>query len=187
MRFFLSGIPLLAVIIGFQPVDASAGHKKRFSHRPVLASTSWQYGITQSPRFDYGYGSPGIGVPSPGYPSIAPPQVGYHPGELEGYVRQLYLKYLGREPEPTGYAAWVNTIYQGTTLSEAEVGIMASPETFLRSQNNPELYVQFLFRQASGREPTGQEIEYWVGLLFHRYHGERTGFCRDLLMSLGRY
>jgi hypothetical protein len=208
MRCFITYATLAAALIGIQPMLAMAKHP-HYRGWPSHAGKSWQVGVSfQNPAFQFQYGTPQFQYGTPqlvgsqyqsgyspigssqydyGYPQIGGPAVGYAPEQLEGFIREWYKTYLGREPEPAAYAMWVNNIYNGGTLGEAEVGIMSSVEAFNRCQNDPETYVASLIRQVAGREATQQEVQTWTGLFFQRYHGDRSGLCRDLLISLGRY
>jgi hypothetical protein len=199
MRPFIVCATLLATFIGLGPDFASAFDRFRF--RPGRSVSNWQYPTVQNSGYYSGYGQgyhpgfqqggafgqPQFGQPQFGQPQFGHPPVGYDPQEVEQLVRQWYLTYLGREPEPQAYQNWVNHVLAGTDIAEAQVGIMSSVEAFQRAGNHPHAYVHFLLRQVTGREPRGQEVEQWVSLFHNRYYGERSGFARDLLISYNRY
>src|SRR5205085_3975456 len=50
------------------------------------------------------------------------------------FVRQLYIDFLGREPEPAGLQAWLNVLHSGCTTSTncdpiaVALGFVRSPE-----------------------------------------------------------
>jgi len=171
------------MLVGLQPMLASAKdkHWKSSKHwQPRSVSPPYAYPDLSRPSIGINplvdrYNSPGIG-----YPSFAP-----HPSQVEPQIAEWYVKYLGRQASPQEIQHWVDFVYRRGTLPEAQIGIMASPECFQRCQNNPSIYVEFLFVQITGREPDPRELHYWVSLLHERFQGERRDFCRALINNIG--
>ncbi len=202
MKLSLRCLALLAVLIGLQPLLASARGRSRQCRQtvsqfagPVLVNPAVGYPLSMGSPLGYPSRS-GIGYPSPGAASIGNPSlgaasIGYPPAptavyQLEASIREWYLKYLGREPEPAGISSWVDHVYyRGASVAEVQVGIMSSAECFARCGNDPGVYVQFLIQQITGRQCTPPELQTWVLLFQQRYFGDRSQFCRNLVTSLG--
>jgi len=181
MKTLTIPLTLFAAIIGLEPLAATADHQRTSYRRAISVSRHYQ-GAFQVPAYAPSYGVPEYGSPSYGYPPQGP-----YPGEVEAAVRDMYVNYLGREPDPLGHVTWVNHVYSGAPLIEAQAGILSSVECFARNQYDPERYVRFIFRQALGREASQQQVQTWTRLFHERYYGNREAFCGDLLLSGGRY
>jgi hypothetical protein len=186
MKRSLLSLCLGTMLVGLQPMMASAYEHERYGYTPRS-----NYG----PRADYPPYDPysgrraTIGVPSL-TPSYADPHVHYpttvqRPESAAAHIREWYVKYLGRHATPQEIDHWLDFVYRRSTLAEVQIGIMAAPECFQRCHNDPRVYVDFLFTQITGRQPTPREVQYWVSLLHDRFQGERRDFCRALINAIG--
>lgn len=208
MRIFLSKISLVTAIVGLLPALALADHQRgrrsyhfspinhsgrSASYSPYSGAGTRNFGYRESgfrgyrgpdahrygegryddePRF-HRYEEPGYGGPIP----AASPY-------LTTAIRQMYLTYLGREPEPGAVRGWVEKYYQsGQSLDEVRIGVMSSRECFARFDFDPERYVNFLLRELTGRHPTHQQMDHWVSR-FHSYFGNLDYFCRELVYNV---
>jgi len=76
-------------------------------------------------------------------------------GELAAeVVTGIYEKYLGREPDAAGLAAWVPILAsQQETIEQVEADIAGSPEFFAQSGGTNSGFITHLFNLALGRNP----------------------------------
>jgi parallel beta-helix repeat protein len=77
----------------------------------------------------------------------------------EFFVRQQYLDFLGREPDPPGFIGWVNTI-RNCAPNDASCDRVHVSEMFFRSQEFQErgYYVYRFYASALGRKPDYAEF-----------------------------
>ncbi len=77
----------------------------------------------------------------------------------EFFVRQQYLDFLGREPDPSGFNGWVNTI-RNCAPNEASCDRVHVSEMFYRSQEFQErgYFVYRFYSAALGRKPDFAEF-----------------------------
>ncbi|MBK9294088.1 MAG: DUF4214 domain-containing protein [Oligoflexia bacterium] len=77
------------------------------------------------------------------------------------YVRNLYLNFLGREPDDGGHIYWINDCRNNlrrTTLSLALSQEAQDPDA-ATSVYNKQKFAQALYRAILVREPSQQEIQ----------------------------
>jgi hypothetical protein len=94
-------------------------------------------------------------------PATAQPKIAL-PSDPNVLVREWYRAYLGREADPAGAASWVNTMRKGNSPQQTLAKILGGPEYRVRTGGTPEGFVRGFFLDATGREPTGQELQAWV-------------------------
>ena len=108
----------------------------------------------------------------------------------EDFVKDLYMMFVNREPEPAGYEYWMNNLSQNMRREDVFAGFSNSKEFIdlctsygitagyysndydVSQINNVNLFVQRLYKTTLNRigDPEGQE--YWVkGLLEKRLNG----------------
>jgi hypothetical protein len=77
-----------------------------------------------------------------------------------------YLKYLGRSPDETGLAFWVDQLrYGALTDEQLEAGFIGSPEYYARAGGTDRAWVDAMFENLLGRAPDAQGENYWVNQL----------------------
>jgi streptogramin lyase len=81
-------------------------------------------------------------------------------------VDSLYMRYLGRQADPGGEAAFVNYLQSGGTEEGVLSGILGSPEYFNRvtagSATPVVTFVESLYQNLLGRAPTVAEANAWA-------------------------
>ncbi len=77
---------------------------------------------------------------------------------------RMYADVLGRPPDPEGRAYWLGEIARGLTLQDLGTYFYGSEE-YAAGAGSTEGYVRGLYRILLGREPDGDGLAYWVGLL----------------------
>ena len=98
------------------------------------------------------------------------------PAAIEGFVKQLYKDFLGRDADEKGLADWVNVLTSGTAaLSDVVVGFVNSEE-FQQKPLEDEAYVTALYRIIFSREPDENGLKAWVGVL-------ENGATRDKVLG----
>ena len=99
-------------------------------------------------------GPDGAAVPTP-----TPPQ------GVEGFVDRLYSVALGRTPDITGKASWVNVLETGcSTGADVARGFLYSPEFVNRGLSTND-FVTVLYRTFFGREPDQAGLDSWVSAI----------------------
>lgn len=114
------------------------------------------------------------GQPAWGYPAH---QSAYpdDPGQL---VRSWYQRFLGREPDTQGFQTWMRSLREGQTPEAILAAMLASPEYFQRAGNTPTGFIQKLYRDLAGQEPTQREYQYWAQRIAY---GDRQDIIYALL------
>jgi hypothetical protein len=85
----------------------------------------------------------------------SPEYIQKHGGTGAAWVVGMYHDILGRTPDPTGLAYWLNQLQQGVAPASIAYGFAASPER--EAQRVTADYVKYL-----GRTPSQTEVSYWV-------------------------
>jgi hypothetical protein len=73
-------------------------------------------------------------------------------------VDSLYLRFLGRNSDATGRAAWISALQHGATLESVESGFLTSPEYLSHIDTE---YVQSLYINLLGRTGSAAELAAW--------------------------
>lgn len=81
------------------------------------------------------------------------------------FVRRLYLKALGREPDQAGYSHWTNSMAVGeTTGVMAGKGFFLGPEYIALKRSNLE-YIDDLYAALLGRKADAAGKKHWAEML----------------------
>ena len=89
------------------------------------------------------------------------------PDKLDEYVRNLYLKILGRQYDEGGLQYWKEQIMAGATYdaaTAARVGFFESDE-YLGKHKTSEQFVTDCYHAFLGREPEPDGLSYWMNKL----------------------
>ena len=93
-------------------------------------------------------------------PAQYPPPPPYG-GTAESLVDGWYAKFLNRQRDP--YAAvWIDSIRQGQPPNSVLAKILGSQEYYDKSGDNPQGFIQTLYQDVTGRQPSPQELNYWM-------------------------
>jgi hypothetical protein len=88
-----------------------------------------------------------------------------HSSEALGrIVDALYLRFLGRESDPTGRAGWIGFLQRGGTEEQIEDLFLTSPEYISHINTD---YVQSLYLNILGRPGTSDELAVWNNNIQH--------------------
>ncbi len=90
----------------------------------------------------------------------------------EGFVRRLYQLILSREPDPTGLSEWTALLNSGNETGANIVSGFIHSDEFKEKNLSDTEYVSILYRTILNREPDGQGLNDWLGVL-------QEGFSRD--------
>ena len=77
-------------------------------------------------------------------------------------VRNWYLRFLNREPDPQGAAGWTNALLQGKPPAQVLAGILGSQEYYLKGGGAPEGFIVVLYRDLFFRDPSNPELVHWT-------------------------
>lgn len=96
-------------------------------------------------------------------------------------VRSWYLRYLGREPDPTGYQGYARQLtFRPADSILAE--ILGSPEYLERHGGTLEGFVIGLYNEVLERQPRPDEVNVWMNRLA-QVGGDRTQAAGDFLAA----
>ncbi|MFO7905104.1 MAG: DUF4214 domain-containing protein [Pirellulaceae bacterium] len=98
------------------------------------------------------------------------------------YVKNLYNKYLNREPTSNELTQWVWSFQKGLSLREAQATFLSSDEYFRRYARDSSAFISGLFTDVLGRAPSPRESLQWA----HRLNvsgDNRTRIVRDFLKA----
>jgi hypothetical protein len=107
--------------------------------------------------------------------SAQPPPYG---GTAESLVDSWYARFLNRQRDPCA-AVWIGAIRQGQSPASVLAQILASQEYYDKSRDTPEGFIQTLYLDVTGRQPTPQEFNYWMQRL---NTSDRTDVAYHLLV-----
>lgn len=98
------------------------------------------------------------------------------------YVKNLYSKYLNREPTSNELTQWVWSFQKGLSLHEAQATFLSSDEYFRRYARDPNAFISGLFTDVLERAPSPHESLRWSHSL--NVSGDnRTKIVRDFLKA----
>jgi dienelactone hydrolase len=82
---------------------------------------------------------------------------------LGAIVTDLYTATLGRPPDVSGLAFWVETLRSGRySVARVAASFLAADEYHARAGGTDEAWVAALYREVLGRPATAGDVEYWV-------------------------
>lgn len=91
-----------------------------------------------------------------------------HGGTNEGWVRDLYVKFLQRTPDDFGVSYWSSRA--GRTRTPVAL-------SFFQSAESKRARISALYQSLFGRPPTASDLQYWVAVL-------QTGNDLDLTVAI---
>jgi hypothetical protein len=97
--------------------------------------------------------------------SFAPAQYYYPPAapsSPQALVATWYEHYLGRQPD-AGAASWVRSLQMGRPPEQVLSTILSSQEYLRRAGGTRPGFIQQLYLDIAGRQPSPQELGYWMG------------------------
>lgn len=80
-------------------------------------------------------------------------------------IRQEYQALLGRLPEPSGQASWLQFLETGGDHEQLTAALAASDEYYGRHGNTPAGWLSGVFQDLLGRAPDAAGSAYWTGAL----------------------
>ncbi len=95
-----------------------------------------------------------------------------------------FRDYLHRDPRALELAAWQSHIDRGGSLYDAQVQILSMPEYYNRADANDVTYIRQLHQQILGKEPTPQELAYWLERM-QANNRLRPEVAREFLAAVG--
>jgi hypothetical protein len=110
--------------------------------------------------------------------AAAPLAQAYTPNQA-ALVDSWYVRYLGRNGEPTGIADHAERLNQGMAPVAVEAGILASPEYFQRNGSSDPAVIQAIYREALGVNASPNQIN--QGAQGLAYAQDRQAYIAELL------
>ena len=90
---------------------------------------------------------------------------------LTCFVSQQYFVIFGRTGDASGLNYWTGMILHEGASIEAVVGALIFSEEYKPWRDNPIIFVKTLYRAFMGREPDGDEVDFW---LYYLIFGQMT-------------
>lgn len=125
------------------------------------------------------------------YSTISPAngtqQVGYasQRDERLEQIMQWFQDYLHRDMRPGEQQVWSSTIDRGTSLEDIRAQLLGSPDFYMQSNADDELYIRRLFEVVTGRQPSQREVDAWMARL-DAQNGLRTDLAREFLAQISK-
>ena len=101
---------------------------------------------------------------------------------LIAQYRQIYRRYLGRDPSDLEIAALMVSPTMATDLEALPISLMASQQYYDAVGNNDASWITSVFQQIIGRPPSNQERDQWLNY-FVGLRGSRVELLRQLYRS----
>lgn len=95
-----------------------------------------------------------------------------------------FRDYLHRDPRALELAAWQAHIDRGGSLRDAQVQILSMPEYYNRADASDVTYIRNLHEQILGKQPTQEEMNYWIGRM-NANNRLRPEVAREFLAAVG--
>lgn len=99
-------------------------------------------------------------------------------------IVQWFREYLHRDPRAMELAAWQSHVDRGGSLYDAQVQILSMPEYYNRADANDVTYIRQLHEQILGKQPTQQELAYWLDRM-QANNRLRPEVAREFLAAVG--
>ena len=112
--------------------------------------------------------------------AAAPLAQAYTPNQA-ALVDSWYVRYLGRNGEPTGIAGHAERLNQGLASVDVEAGILGSPEYYGRNGSNDAALIQAIYRDALGINASPYQVN--QGAQGLAYAQDRQAYIADLLRA----
>ena len=104
---------------------------------------------------------------------------------MEQQVTAAYERYLGRIPSAVELAVWTKATNGVDQLSFVQTEVLGSQEYFDRVGNNNAAWLQRVFAEILGRNPSYDEMNQWMRR-FGELRFSRTELLRQLKLVSGR-
>jgi uncharacterized lipoprotein YbaY len=113
--------------------------------------------------------------------------VGYpiYNSSVEQQVTAAYERYLGRVPSAVELAVWTKATNGVATLNDVQAQVLGSQEYFDRVGNNNLAWLERVFTEILGRNPSSDELNQWLRR-FGEVRYSRTELLRQLRLASGR-
>jgi hypothetical protein len=90
----------------------------------------------------------------------------HSPEQYTHFVIGAYARYLKRQPDAFGLAAWVNGMLAGIYSDElVEASFIGSPEYIANHGGTGQAWVTGMYQDLLGRNPADAEVQEWVNAL----------------------
>jgi hypothetical protein len=84
---------------------------------------------------------------------------------FSNFITSAYSKYLGRTPDASGMAYWINLMQNGLSDEHLEAGFIGSVEYIANHGGAGAGWVQGMYFNLLGRTPAPSEVQYWLSQL----------------------
>lgn len=118
------------------------------------------------------------------YPNTPQAQLGE-----EAQIAQIvkwFNDYIGRNPSDRELVAYLGAIRQGQSMAQIQLSMLANENFFNRCDADKRVYIQRMHQMLIGRNPTQEELNYWVAR-YDAQGGIRRNLAQEFQGALGIY
>lgn len=111
-------------------------------------------------------------------------------GSNNGYISQEQLEtvfqtILERNPSPRELQVWLDSIRSGASMEDIQTALLAHNQVFNQADRDERKYVERMHILLLDRQPTAEELNYWVGR-YKAHQGLRSEVAREFLESIAQ-
>lgn len=126
---------------------------------------------------------------------VQPTNTGPYPGNPqaqlgeEAQIAQIvkwFNDYIGRNPSDRELVAYLGAIRQGQSMAQIQLSMLANENFFNRCDADKRVYIQRMHQMLIGRNPTPEELNYWVAR-YDAQGGIRRNLAQEFQGALGIY
>lgn len=100
------------------------------------------------------------------------------------FVRDLYVRYAGIEPDRRIIDTWVTELRRGVQPNDVIANVLGSDQAFNRSKRNNDVWLTSLYLDLLGRQPESGGLKHWQDRL-RDLRNDRVKLAREFLQSAG--
>jgi uncharacterized lipoprotein YbaY len=97
---------------------------------------------------------------------------------------QMYREYLHRDPRAPETQVWQSHFDRGGSLYDAQANLLSTSEFYNRCDSNDMTYIRELHTQILGKQPTQEELAYWLARM-EAHNRLRPEVAREFLAAVG--
>lgn len=99
-------------------------------------------------------------------------------------IVKWFNQYLGRDPSDKELVNWLEALRQGQSISQVQLALLANEQFFNRCDADKRVYITRMHELLVGREPTPDEMSYWVAR-YDAQGGIRRAVAQEFQGAIG--
>jgi|GEM_PF-1234764 uncharacterized lipoprotein YbaY len=125
-----------------------------------------------------------VAQPTNPYPRF--PAAGLAEEQQIAQIVRWFNDYIGRNPTDREITAYLNALRSGQTMGQIQLSLLAHENFFNRCDADKRVYIERMHQLLIGRNPTPEELAYWVGR-YDAQGGMRRNLAQEFQGALGIY